>query len=85
MGSSQGTQGGGGPTPSVSDSDLQFLCKNTGMTEEQARTSFTKFMENNPEGRMTRESFREMMKLCYPTVESLNLEKHIFRKAFKKY
>ena len=82
MGSTHGTLR---DTPAVSESDLEFLCKNTDMTEEQARSCFANFMENNPDGRMTRESFREMMKLGYPGADNRNLEKHIFRKVFYYY
>ena len=74
MGASQGS-----PIPQISEEDLQFICKNTDMTEDEARSSFTHFMENNPDGKMTRESFREMMKLCYSSADNRNLEKHIFR------
>ena len=62
MGAAQGTSSA---APEVSEADLEFICKNTDMTEEQARDGFASFMENNPGGKMTRESFREMMKLCY--------------------
>ena len=82
MGSTHGTPS---VIPEVSESDLQFICKNTDMTEDQARNSFAKFMENNPDGKMTRESFREMMKLCYSGADNRNLEKHIFRKEFLSF
>ena len=79
MGASQGTPN---DIPEVSEADLQFICKNTDMTEDQARSAFASFMENNPDGKMTRESFREMMKLCYGRADNRNLEKHIFRQEF---
>ena len=77
MGASQGTPKN---IQEVSSEDVEFLCKNTDMKEDQARESFTKFMKDNPEGIITRESFREMMKICYTGKENRNLEKHIFRK-----
>ena len=77
MGAAQGTPSA---APEVSEADLEFICKNTDMTEDQARDGFASFMENNPGGKMTRESFREMMKLCYSGADNRNLEKHIFRK-----
>ena len=77
MGAAQGTPSA---APEVSEADLEFICKNTDMTEDQARDGFASFMKNNPGGKMTRESFREMMKLCYAGADNRNLEKHIFRK-----
>ena len=82
MGAAMGTPSA---APEVSEADLEFICKNTDMTEDQARDGFASFMENNPEGKMTRESFREMMKLCYSGADSRNLEKHIFRKNCRSF
>ena len=76
MGAAQGTPNN---SPQLSQADVQFICANTDMSEEQAREAFARFMKDNPGGKITRESFREIMSLCYSGIENRNLEKHIFR------
>ena len=76
MGAAQGSPHN---SPQLSQADVQFLCDNTDMSEDQAREAFSRFVKDNPGGRITRESFREIMSLCYTGTENKNLEKHIFR------
>ena len=45
------SQGTPSAAPEVSEADLEFICKNTDMTEDQARDGFASFMENNPGGK----------------------------------
>jgi len=59
--------------------DLQFLVKNTSLDQCQVKVSFEKFSKKHPDGKIDRDSFREMMKICYPHSDTENLENHIFR------
>ena len=63
----------------LDEEDLQYLVKHTRLNEAQVKVNFQKFLKKHPDGKLNRESFGEMMRICYPHTDSTNIENHIFR------
>jgi len=61
------------------EADLSFLIQNTRMQEAEVRASYSQFIRQHPDGLMDRETFRLMMKDCYPSADIGNIETHLFR------
>ena len=61
------------------EADLSFLIQNTRMQEAEVRASYSQFIRQHPDGLMDRETFRLMMKDCYPAADIGNIETHLFR------
>jgi Ca2+-binding EF-hand superfamily protein len=61
------------------EEDIEYIAKNTAMSREQVEIQYQSFLEKHPDGRISRKSFHEMMKECYPGADTEKLERHIFR------
>ena len=61
------------------EQDLTFLVQNTRLQEDEVRASYKQFIRQHPDGLMDRETFREMMRDCYPSADIGNIETHLFR------
>ncbi|XP_023345061.1 neuronal calcium sensor 2 [Eurytemora carolleeae] len=63
----------------LTDEDIVFIARNTAMDQEQVEIRYQNFLSKHPDGRISRKSFHDMMKECYPGTDTEKLEKHIFR------
>jgi Ca2+-binding EF-hand superfamily protein len=63
----------------LTDDDIDFIAKNTAMDRGKVEAQYTNFLSQHPDGRISKKSFHEMMKECYPGVDTERLERHIFR------
>merc|ERR1712106_885065 len=63
----------------LSEEDIDFIARNTAMEREQVEHQYQPFIQRHPDGRISRKSFHQMMKECYPGADTERLERHIFR------
>merc|ERR1711994_978519 len=63
----------------LSDKDLEFISQNTDISREEVEEQYKNFLVTYPNGKITRSSFKELMRKCYPAANLNKLEKHIFR------
>merc|ERR1711988_1695828 len=63
----------------LTEEDIDFIAKNTAMDRNKVEAQYQNFLTQHPDGRISRKSFHEMMKECYPGTDTEKLEKHIFR------
>jgi len=65
--------------PFLTDDDIDFIARNTAMDKGSVEMQYQNFLSKHPDGKISRKSFHEMMKECYPGTDTEKLEKHIFR------
>jgi len=63
----------------LSEEDVDYIVQNTAISREQIEQQFEVFITNHPNGRISKKSFRSMMKACYPGADVEKLTKHIWR------
>ena len=63
----------------LSDEDLECIAKNTSISRSQIENQYENFLEKHPDGKITKQNFRNMMHACYPESDIAKLESHIFR------
>jgi Ca2+-binding EF-hand superfamily protein len=63
----------------LSEKDLEFIATHTEISREEVEEQYNNFLSTYPDGKITRRSFTELMKKCYPDANLSKLEKHIFR------
>eukprot|EP00088_Acartia_fossae_P067641 TRINITY_DN8461_c0_g1_i3.p1 TRINITY_DN8461_c0_g1~~TRINITY_DN8461_c0_g1_i3.p1 ORF type:complete len:216 (-),score=42.57 TRINITY_DN8461_c0_g1_i3:522-1169(-) len=63
----------------LTEEDIDFIAKNTAMDRSKVEAQYQNFLSQHPDGRISRKSFHEMMKECYPGTDTEKLERHIFR------
>jgi len=49
------------------------------MDKEEIEKKYEYFKEHHPNGKLSKESFREIMSQAYPNVDTVNMQNHIFR------
>jgi len=55
-----------------------FLQHHTSLTHDD-KAMYENFMVKHPDGNIARKEFRSMVQACYPDIDVIRLEKHIFR------
>jgi len=65
--------------PFLNEEDIEFIARNTAMDRDNVESQYQNFLTQHPDGRISRKSFHDMMKDCYPGTDTEKLEKHIFR------
>jgi len=63
----------------LSEKDLEFISQHTDISREEVEQQYKNFLHQYPNGKITRSSFKELMRKCYPAANLIKLEKHIFR------
>jgi len=63
----------------LTEEDIDFIAKNTAMDRSKVEAQYQNFLSQHPDGRISKKSFHEMMKECYPGTDTEKLERHIFR------
>ena len=65
--------------PVLMKSDIETLCKAGKMNESQLREHFKNFLDENPTGKITKESFRKLISHLLPKESEHKMEQHVFR------
>merc|ERR1711872_1771 len=65
--------------PFLNEEDIEFIARNAAMDRDNVESQYQNFLTQHPDGRISRKSFHDMMKDCYPGTDTEKLEKHIFR------
>jgi len=63
----------------LAEEDLSYLVLNTQMQEDQLLANYRQFIKKHPDGGMDRETFRKVMRDCYPRAHTADIETHLFR------
>merc|ERR1711953_503069 len=63
----------------LNEEDLNYIARNTAMEKDAVEKQYQNFLTKHPDGRISRGSFHDMMKECYPGTDTEKLERHIFR------
>ena len=59
--------------------DIETLVKVTGLNEEEIKTAFNNFLERNPNGKLTEESFKKLLTEARPNQDVTSIASHCFR------
>ena len=65
--------------PVLSDEDLDFIANHTAVSRDQVDEQYENFLGKHPNGKITKNDFRNMMQACFPDHDTAKLESHIFR------
>jgi len=65
--------------PVLKDEDVKALSRTSKLSEEKVREQFEQFLQENPSGRITKKSFRDLISKAIPGTDAGKMEKHIFR------
>jgi len=63
----------------LSQEDMDYIVSNTAISRENIEQQFQVFITNHPDGKISKKSFKTMMKACYPGANVDKLTKHIWR------
>ena len=63
----------------LSEEDMEYIVTNTAISRENIEQQFQVFITNHPDGKISKKSFKTMMKACYPGANVEKLTKHIWR------
>jgi len=63
----------------LKEEDISYIANNTAMDMDAVERQYQNFLTKHPDGKISRRSFHEMMKECYPGTDTEKLERHIFR------
>jgi len=63
----------------LTEEDMNYIARNTAMEKDAVEKQYQNFLTKHPDGRISRGSFHDMMKECYPGTDTEKLERHIFR------
>jgi len=63
----------------LSEEDMDYIASNTAISRENIEQQFKVFITNHPDGKISKKSFKTMMKACYPGANVEKLTKHIWR------
>ena len=63
----------------LSQEDMDYIVSNTAISRENIEQQFQVFITNHPDGKISKKSFKTMMKACYPGANVEKLTKHIWR------
>merc|ERR1719167_486211 len=63
----------------LSEEDMDYIVSNTAISRENIEQQFQVFITNHPDGKISKKSFKTMMKACYPGANVDKLTKHIWR------
>ena len=63
----------------LSDKDLEYIAQNTLISRSQIDDQFENFLEKHQDGKITKQSFRDIMQACFPKSDIAKMESHIFR------
>jgi len=63
----------------LSEEDMEYIVSNTAISRENIEQQFQVFITNHPDGKISKKSFKTMMKACYPGANVEKLTKHIWR------
>ena len=66
-------------TLQLSEEDMEYIVTNTAISRENIEQQFQVFITNHPDGKISKKSFKTMMKACYPGANVEKLTKHIWR------
>ena len=66
-------------TIQLSEEDMDYIASNTAISRENIEQQFKVFITNHPDGKISKKSFKTMMKACYPGANVEKLTKHIWR------
>jgi len=58
---------------------MDYIVSNTAISRENIEQQFQVFITNHPDGKISKKSFKTMMKACYPGANVDKLTKHIWR------
>lgn len=64
---------------SLTEEEIQHLTTYTKLTREEVEEHFVNFLENHPNGKISKSKFRELSQSAFPTVDSTKLCDHIFK------
>jgi len=63
----------------LNEEDIDYIASNTAMSRDAVERQYKNFLTKHPDGKISQESFNDMMKECYPGTDTERLGKHIFR------
>merc|ERR550519_483310 len=63
----------------LSEEEIVHLTTYTSLTREEVEKNFVSFLENHPDGKLTKTTFRQLAKSAFPAVNSEKLCDHIFK------
>ena len=72
MGSSNGK-------PILTNKDLEVIVKSSGLDESTIKRYFDNFVNDHPDGKMSKAEFKEMMEKALPKMDTTDVEEHVFR------
>merc|ERR1712223_1906475 len=66
------------------EEDLNYIARTTAISRDQVEAQFQKFIRIHPNGKISKKSFNEMMKECYPGADTEKLSKHMWRRSCRR-
>jgi len=71
--------GSGQTKPVLKKRDIEALVATSKMTRQQVKSAFSHFITENPDGRISHQAFRDMLKSALVDTDSDKMEGHVFR------
>merc|ERR1711955_98202 len=69
----------GCPSPILRPEDVSALSATSGLSHQQIKDDFHKFLEEHPEGKVKPKLFLDMLTKAMPRKDASKMEKHVFR------
>merc|ERR1711944_109449 len=66
-------------SPVLCQEDLDFIADHTAIARDEIDQHYDNFLSKYPDGKISRRGFADMMKECFPSRDTTQLESHIFR------
>merc|ERR1711944_25355 len=66
-------------SPVLCQEDLDFIADHTAIARDEINQHYNNFLSKYPDGKISRRGFADMMKACFPSRDTTQLESHIFR------
>jgi len=63
----------------LTDEDIEFMVKNSDLTDEDVKQMYSEFIDNHPDGKITKDEFKETFEKILPRADMKSLEKLVFR------
>ena len=79
MGIKKSTMGSSNGRPVLTDSDKDYIARQTSATRAEVSARYEEFLKLHPSGTISRDEFSTMIGMCYPGTNTEALERHIFR------
>ena len=79
MGIKKSTMGCSSGKPVLTEYDKDYIANQTSATRAEVTARYEEFLKTHPSGCISKVEFSNMIRTCYPGVQTEALEKHIFR------